>query len=71
MSDTLRDAIRAVVAARLSTRSELSGSEDVEGMAQEAAMLASDMETFRALLSPQDSPEPLWLHLRDRGRAQR
>lgn len=70
MSDTLRDAISAVVGARLSTRSDLSGSEDVEAMAQEATMLATHMEEFRARLAPQDSPEPLWLHLRNRGRAQ-
>jgi hypothetical protein len=66
MSD-MRDAIHAVVSARLSTRSAHSGSEDVEAMAQEATMLATHIEEFRWRLSPQDTPEPLWLHLREPG----
>ena len=63
MSDSLREAIRAVVSARLSARSQLSGNEDVEGMADEAVTLAAHMEGFRHRLSPGDSPEPLRLHL--------
>ncbi|WP_173932612.1 hypothetical protein [Chelativorans sp. Marseille-P2723] len=68
MSAKLCDAIQAVVSARLSPRSEMSENEDVAAMAQEAIMLATDIEAFRPHLTPVASPEPLWLHLRSHGR---
>jgi hypothetical protein len=67
MSEELRSAIRAVVAARLSSCSRLSGSEDVEAMAEEAITLTTDIEGFRPLLSLKDSPEPLRLLLGRQG----
>lgn len=66
MSDNLRAAIHSVVSARIGSRSQASEAEDVASMAEEAAMLASHIETFRDRISPVDRPEPLWIQLRKR-----
>jgi len=56
MDPALRDAISALVRARLAERA---GDEDVEAMAAEAAMLAGDIDNVRQRLTPGDDPGPL------------
>jgi hypothetical protein len=59
MSASLRDALRALVSARLAER-DSAANEDIDAMAREAITMSEQIEAFRYALTPKDLPDSFW-----------